>query len=152
MAIYVPPSTRRRRLVALVAAGLVVGLLVGFLLGRSTASGVDDEIADVREQAEDAATALQRIPIEYEQALEGAGGESTETITEALASARAQLDAAWADAEWFGPSARAEADAALDEIDEVVAEGGSAEAFETAVDEAVRAVEDAFGIQLDQPA
>ena len=83
MAIYVPPSTRRRRLVLLVAVGLVVGLLVGYLVGRATARGLDDALADVRNEGEAAAIAFQRIPIEYEQASTGAGGESATTITEA---------------------------------------------------------------------
>ncbi len=126
MAIYVPPSTRRRRLVALVAAGLAVGLAIGFALGRGTSSGVDDALGDVRGQAEDAATALVRLPIEYEQALEGEGGESVRTIEEAIDRARARLDEAWADADWFGPAARRPVDAALDDLDAAAVGAGPA--------------------------
>lgn len=149
MAIYVPPSTRRRRLVVLAAAALVVGLLLGFGLGRATSSGVDDAVGDVREQAEGAAVALQRIPIEYSQASAGEGGESTATITEALGRARAQLDAAWADASWFGPGVRRPVDDALEVVGEAIADGASADDFQAAIDHAVEAVEAAFGITVE---
>jgi hypothetical protein len=149
MAIYVPPSTRRRRLVLLVAAGLVLGLAVGFALGRGTASGIDDALDAVRDQATDAAVGLQRMPIEYEQAVAGEGGESTRTITEAIQRARADLDHAWDDAEWLGPEARKPVDAALDELDAEVAAEVPAPEFEAAVDRAVDAVEAAFGVRVE---
>src|SRR4051794_13452612 len=110
MAIYVPPSTRRRRLVLLVGLGLVVGLVAGFGLGRATSSGIDDAVSKVQSRASDAATTLQRLPIEYGQAVTGSGGESTRTITEAIARARSELDRAWADARWFGSASRAPVD------------------------------------------
>jgi hypothetical protein len=148
VAIYVPPSRRRRHLVALVALGLLVGLLAGFAIGRATSSGVDDALATVRGQASDAAIALQRIPIEYSQAVTGSGGESTRTITEAIARARDELDRAWADAPWFGPAARRPVDATLSALDRAVAAHVSLEEFQADVDTAVRAVEDAFGVSI----
>jgi hypothetical protein len=149
MAIYVPPSTKRRRLVLLAAASLVVGLLVGFGLGRATSSGLDDALEAVRGDAQDAAVGLQRLPIEYEQAAAGEGGESTRTITEAIARARADLDDAWEGAEWAGPDARKPVDAAIDELDAEVASGASPADFETAVEQAVDAIEAAFGITVE---
>ena len=149
MAIYVPPSTRRRRLVLLVAVGLVVGLVVGFALGRGTAEGIDDAVGAAQEQAEDAAVALQRIPIEYEQATAGEGGESTETITSAIASARDALHVAFDDASWFGPQPREEVDAELDRLDRAVEDGVAPADFEAAVDDAVRAIEAIFGIDVE---
>lgn len=149
MAIYVPPSTRRRRLVLLVAVGLVVGLALGFALGRSTAEGIDDAVDATQAQAEDAAVALQRIPIEYEQATAGEGGESTETITRAIASARDALHAAFDDATWFGPQPRDELDAELADLDQAVADGVSPADFAAAVDDAVQAIEAIFGITVE---
>jgi hypothetical protein len=146
MAIYVPPSTRRRRLVLLVAAGLVVGLLLGFAVGRGTAEGIDDAVDAAKDQAEDAAVALQRIPIEYEQATAGAGGESTDTITRALASARDALHAAFDDATWFGPRPREEVDAEIDRLEAAVEARVAPEEFEAEVDAAVAAIEAIFGV------
>jgi hypothetical protein len=148
MAIYVPPTTRRRRLVLLVGAGLVVGLLVGFGLGRATSSGVDDAVSGVRDRATEAGTTLERLPIEYEQAVADSGGESTRTITEAIDRARAQLDRAWRDASWFGPEVRKPVDAALDELDAAAAQRVPAARFGDAIDAAVTAVEGAFGITV----
>lgn len=149
MAIYVPPSARRRRLVLLVLAGLVMGLLAGFGLGRATSSGIDDAVSSVRATATDAAVALQRIPIEYQQALTDTGGESTDTITEAIDRARSELDRAWRDAVWFGPGVRLPLQAAIDAIDQVVAEHGTAEQFQAAVDDAVSVIEQAFGVSVE---
>jgi hypothetical protein len=149
MAIYVPPSTKRRRLVLLVAAGLVVGLLVGFLVGRGTASGVDDAVAKVRDEASDAGIGLQRLPIEYEQARQGAAGESTRTITEAIARSRADLDDAWGDASWFGPEARGPVDAALEDLDRAVEGEAPTAEFEAKVGAAVDAIEAAFGVRVE---
>jgi hypothetical protein len=149
LAIYVPPSTKRRRLVLLVAAGLVAGLVLGFLIGRSTASSVDDAVSKVRDEASDAGVGLQRLPIEYEQAVQGEAGESTRTITEAIARSRADLDDAWADASWFGPDARTPVDAALADLDRAVqAEVPPAE-FEAKVGAAVDAIEAAFGVRVE---
>jgi hypothetical protein len=118
------------------------------LAGRATSSGVDDALATVRGQASDAAIALQRIPIEYSQAVTGSGGESTRTITEAIARARDELDRAWADAPWFGPAARRPVDATLSALDRAVAAHVSPEEFQADVDTAVRAVEAAFGVSI----
>ena len=145
MAIYVPPSARRRRLVAIAIGTLVVGLAAGFGLGRATSSGVEDAVAEARGRAADAATALQRLPIEYEQAVAGEGGESVETITEAIARARAQLDAAFDDASWFGPAARRPTDAALDAVVRAVDAGASPAEFEAAVARAVDTIRSTFG-------
>jgi hypothetical protein len=148
LAIYVPPSARRRRLVLLVLIGLVVGLVAGFAAGRATSSGVDDAVSRVRGEAQDAAVAFQRIPIEYQQAADDAGGESTSTITEAIARARAQLDSAWAHASWFGRGVRPPVDAKVDALAEVASAHGRPEEFQAAVDDAVAAIERAFGVTV----
>ena len=152
MAIYVPPSARRRRLVLVVVTGLVVGLALGLLVGRGTAPGVDDAVDDARAQAADAATALRRLPIEYEQALSGSGGESTDTITEAIDRARAELEEAWADADWFGPAVRPPVDAALEHLEDAAADRVPAVEFEQAVEAVVEAVEGAFGVTVGEGA
>jgi hypothetical protein len=149
VAIYVPPSTKRRRLVLLVAAGLVVGLLVGFVLGRSTSSGLDDALDEVRGHATDAAVVLQRMTNGYVQAGSGDGGDSTRALTEAIDRARADLDEAWDGAAWFGPTARKPVDAALDELDRDVEAEVSPDDFEAAVGRAVDAIETTFDVTVE---
>lgn len=146
MAIYVPDSTRRRRLVIIAAACLVVGLVVGLVLGRATASGVDDSVANVRDHAGDAITALQRLPIEYEQALAAEGGEDTATITGALERARNELDQAYEEIDLFGPAVRQVTDERFDALDEDVSNEVTQDEFERAIDDAVAAIQSTFAL------
>lgn len=146
MAIYIPDSTRRRRLVVIAGACLVVGLVVGGVLGRATSSGVDDSVKEVRARAEDAAIALERLPIEYEQALAASGGESTATITEALDRARATLDEAYTSIDVFGPGSRTATKTALDAVVGAVADKVPLAEFEAAIADAVAAVRATFGL------
>jgi hypothetical protein len=146
MALYVPAGARRRRLVLGVVGGVVLGLVVGFLLGRASSPDLADDVADVQSQAVDATTALQRTPIEYEQAVAGEGGESTDTITGALDRAQQQLDDAYAAAIWLPESASSPTDQGFDAIDSLVADEASPTEFEAAVDALVAQIETTFGI------
>ena len=146
MAIYVPDSTRRNRLVAFVAIALVVGLALGFVLGRGTAEGIDDAVDAVNDQAEGAAVALQRIPIEYEQASAGSGGESTDTITQAIESAREELFEAFADADWFGPRPAEDLNDLFEKLLAGVRDGVAPPSFEMDVRATVEAIEAVFGV------
>lgn len=141
MALYVPAGSRRRRLALVAAAGLLVGLLAGFALGRSTAETVADRIEAVQDKAAAAATALERIPIEYEQALAGSGGESVATVSEAVDRARAQLAEVYAKAPWLGPQARAEPDAAVDAVGRAVTDRVPLAELEALIAEAVAAIQ-----------
>lgn len=151
MAIYIPPSTRRRRLVALVAAGVLVGAIAGFAIGRASSTGLDEALADVRDQAEEVAVSLQRIPIEYEQALDGTGRESAETITAAIASAREQLAEAWDEASWLGASVRAPVEDALAAVSDAAARRAPVATFQAAVDDVVTALTETFGLDRGSP-
>ena len=149
MAIYVPAGLRRRRLIGLAIGMLVAGLALGFWVGRTTSPGVDDAVADVRSQAAEAATGLQRLPIEYEQAIASKGGESTRTITEAVTRARTTLDGAFADAPWFGPTGDDAAIRAVAAVDRAATGKVSAVEFGHAVDRAVSTIRSTFGLPGD---
>lgn len=146
MALYVPAGARRRRLILTVVAGLVVGLALGFVLGRSTAQGLGDRVDAVKAQAADAATALERIPIEYEQAVAGEGGESTDTIRGAIERAGDQLDDAYAEAIWFGSDARDATDDAFAELARAVDDGVPPDDFATLIDAAVARIQQSFAL------
>lgn len=149
MAIYVPDSTRRRRLIVIAGACLVVGLLAGGALGRATSPGADDAVAEVRERGRETVTALQRLPIEYEQAVAGEGGEDAATMTSAVDRARATLDEAFAVLEVFGPASRAAADDALDALQESIDDGVPPSEFDAAIEAAIAVVRATFGLTSD---
>jgi len=149
LAIYVPDSTRRRRLIGIAGACLVVGLLVGGALGRATSPGADDAVAEVKERGRETVTALQRLPIEYEQAVAGEGGEDAATMTSAVDRARATLDDAFAVLEVFGPASRAAADDALDALQESIDEGVPPSEFDAAIEAAIAVVRATFGLTSD---
>jgi hypothetical protein len=74
MALYVPQSRRRRRLVMVATGTAVVGLVIGAGLGRLSAPTVDDRVADVRNEAKNTASSLQVISLHAEATTVGAGG------------------------------------------------------------------------------
>lgn len=149
MAIYVPDSTRRRRLIGIAGACLVVGLIAGGAIGRATSPGADDAVAEVQERGRETVTALQRLPIEYEQAVAGEGGEDAGTMTSALDRARATLDEAFAVLEVFGPASRAAADDALDALQESIDDGVPPSEFDAAIEAAIAVVRATFGLPSD---
>lgn len=149
MALYVPAGARRRRLVLALVGGLVVGLVIGFLLGRVTSPGLSDDVAEVQSLALDATTALQRIPIEYEQSVAGQGGESTDTISAAIDSAQGQLDDAYAGALWLADDASVTTDASFDALRALVDQKASTAEFQSATDALVAQIEATFAITAE---
>lgn len=151
MALYVPAGARTRRLVLVGVAALVVGLLLGYLVGRASSPGLPDEVAAVQDLAADAATALERLPIEYEQLLAGEGGESTDTLIDAIERARTQLDIAYTAAIWLPDDSSAATDVTFDGLVVAVEDSIPADAFASGIAEAVGQIESAFGIIAGQP-
>ena len=149
MALYVPAGARRRRLVLVAVVALAVGLAVGYVAGRASSPGLADDVAEVQDLAADAATALQRIPIEYEQAVVDEGGESTDTIRSALESAELQLDDAYAEAIWLTDGTRDITDPAFGALQRLVEDRVEASDFEDAVGVLVEQIERIFGITAE---
>ena len=146
MALYVPAGARTRRLVLVGAAALVVGVVLGYVLGRASAPTFADQVADVQELATAAATALERLPIEYEQLLDGGGGESADTLIDALDSARSQLADAYAAAIWLADDAPSATEEAFDSLLVAVSDSVPAAVFADAIDQAVTRIKATFGI------
>jgi hypothetical protein len=74
MALYVPSTRRRRRLIAVAVIAVVVGLALGLVIGRSTAPTVDDRVSSVRSDARDTAARLRVIAFHEQQGAASAGG------------------------------------------------------------------------------
>jgi hypothetical protein len=147
MALYVPAGARRKRLVLVGGLALLAGLLIGYAVGRATSPGLEDEVADVHDVALDATAALRRIPIEYEQAVAGEGGESTETITEAIDRAEQLLDDAYAEAIWLADDAHEATDPAFDELRQLVEDEVPPAEFDAAIETLVAQVATTFAVE-----
>ena len=71
MAIYVPRARRRRNLILIGVAGLVIGAVLGSAMGRSSAPTVEDRVRSVRSEARAIASQLRVVSLH-----EGAGAAS----------------------------------------------------------------------------
>jgi hypothetical protein len=149
MALYVSDGARKRNLVLAAVGALVLGLVIGFVAGRATSTGLEEEVSAVQDEAIAAATGFQRLPIEYEQAVAGEGGESAATIDDAIDSADDQLQSVYSEAIWLPDDASAPTDAAVEDLRQVVADQGSLAEFEAAVDDVVQAIEATFGVTAE---
>jgi hypothetical protein len=150
MAVYMPAEKRRRRTVLAVVVAVVVGVIAGFFLGRATSRGVDDAVADARDKGSDAATALSRLPIEYEQKQGGEGGETSTTILDSVDSAEARLRDAFEAAPWLTPAQQRAARAAVASVRADVENDVSLEKFKGSIDNASEAVARTFGVTVNQ--
>ncbi len=146
MALFIPASRRRRNALLLAAATLVVGLVFGYLVGKAGEPSFASEVSSAQRKADDLATQMARLPIEYEQGLAGQGDNiQTGTIVpiDDVQKAAAGL---FDNAPWVTAKARA---ATLDAIAEakVAAEAKvTAAEFEQKVNAAAAALRQTFGV------
>lgn len=141
-----PADQRRRRLAFVVIAAVLIGLLAGFGFGRATSSGIDDALSDARDKAADAVTALTRLPIEYEQKVNGTGGETATTILDSIAAARQQLDEAFAAAPWLTAEQKSATTSAIAAVRAAVDNDASIDEFRDAVAGASAVVARSLGV------
>jgi hypothetical protein len=66
VAIYVPQARRRRKVVVVGVTGLVVGLVLGAVAGRSSAPTVEDRVRSVRAEARAVASQLRVVSLHEE--------------------------------------------------------------------------------------
>jgi len=76
VAIYVPRARRRRNLILVAVAGVVLGLVLGAVVGRASAPTVDGRVRSVRNEARDIAAQLHVVSFHITSgaASETAGG------------------------------------------------------------------------------
>jgi hypothetical protein len=144
VALYVPPSRRRRRTVLLAGACIVAGLVVGAVLGRVTAPSIDDRVSDSQEQARQIAAALRVLSLHIRS-----GAASTESGGEAgtdlvLRRTGEDLQQAFSDSPWISPSQQASLHQELDALSSLT-DRTSGE-FADAADALAADIEVAFGL------
>jgi hypothetical protein len=110
-----------RTLVGLLVAGLLVGLVAGYLIGRGSVDepSAAEVVAEARAELQPVAAGLELVPIEYEGAWsDGKVAAPTEYAgaKEAVARAEADLAAAGEDMRAINPSAYAAATEAVERL------------------------------------
>ena len=101
---YIPLS-RRRRNAALVALGtLVLGLVIGVVVGRSTAVTASEAAAEVRSRGDTLGTRIEALTIEYEQAINGTGDTVESGVLDALDLVDSDMSKLIDESPWIGTS------------------------------------------------
>ena len=144
MAVYMSPNRQRRRIVGAAAIALLVGVILGVVIGRLTATSVDDEINASRKRGAAVGAALRTLPIEYEQLRGGTGGKSQVGFDDAVQRIVDQLTQALQKAPWIGPSAHDQAITDIEAVQQAAMSNASPDAFRAAVEKAAASIEDVF--------
>ena len=149
MARYIPISRRRRNAAIATVIALFVGIALGWLIGKLSAPSVSSAVKDAQQQAADVAIQLERLPIEYDQALSGSGDTVQAGVIAPLDDLQAAATNAFDDAPWVSPQTRAGAQDALAEVRRAAEDEVSADEFEAAVTEAADTIRLAFGLSAN---
>ena len=139
-------SRQRRRTVGAAIAALLVGALLGVVIGRATAPGVDDAVSSSKARGRSIAAALGTLPFEYDQARAGAAGEDQARIESAAQIVIDMVPPALDKAPWLGPGAHQQVTDAVDAVKQAVRNKASVAALTSAVDDAVAIVRDVFNV------
>jgi hypothetical protein len=137
VALYIPESRRRRRVLVAAAVALLLGLVAGGLVGRLSAPSVDDQVRAVRKDVQQTTAGLHVISL-HDSAGTGSGG--TDLV---LKRTRSELDDELGRAPWVSSSTRSALLAQLSALDARTDEGtpafgAAAEDLATAIDAAFR--------------
>lgn len=151
MAMYIPLSRRRRNAALIAIATLVAGLIVGFVVGRSSATTASEAARDVRARGDELASHVAALTIEYDQAIgadQTAGGTDTIEggVLDALDLVDSDLDALIGDAPWIGATQAAELHSATAAVRTAATNRIAAADFETVVDAAATTIRATFGV------
>jgi hypothetical protein len=145
VALYIPATARRRRSIAITVAALVLGLIAGLLIGRTTAPTATDRIHSIQEDARRTAAGLRVLSL-HEQAgavsdqAPGNGGAAL-----VLTRTRSELSDETDRAPWITPQARR---ALLDQLAKLAARTDrNAAGFGDAADALAGRIEEVFGVK-----
>jgi hypothetical protein len=146
MALYTPQAQRRRRLVILAVAAFLLGGVLGGFAGRFTAPTAADQVADVRNQAQQMSAQLRVLSLHVDAgaASLGAGGDAGATL--ALQRADADLTRALEQAPWITAQRGNAVRAHLHELERAARTGAGTKPFAADVDRLASEIDTAFGL------
>jgi hypothetical protein len=144
VALYIPAGARRRRTILIAVATLIVGVLVGFVGGRTTAPSIDDRISAVRSDARETAAGLRVLVLHDEAGAVPPSGAGDGGATLVLKRTRTELEDLFDRAPWLGPADRSQLLDGLDALEAM--EDRSAGEFGTAAEELATEIELTFGV------
>ena len=145
MALYVSVGTRRRRAIIAVIMAALVAFGLGLLIGRQQVPSVDQRVEDVRTSADDIATGIERLDIEYEQVL--AGGDTVQGgVLDPLDDLRLDLINTLDDAPWIGTATRSALLDQLAAVESEVTASASLDQVRASLADAAAAVRSAFAV------
>lgn len=147
MAIYVPRARRRRQLVLLTLAGLVVGAVLGVLVGRLTAPTVAERVAAVQQQASQVTAQLRVLSLHAEAGAVSVGVPGEGGAELALRRADADLGKALDEAVWIPVGQRNGLRRRLEDLERGAGDDAARPAFGAAVDRLANDVDQAFGVR-----
>ena len=137
LSLYIPESTRRRRILVSSAIAAVLGLVIGVTAGRLSAPSVQDQVNSVRQNVRETTAGLRVIAL-HDEAGTGAGGTSL-----LLQRTRSELESEFDDAPWLSATTRSALLEQLSALDDRSDEGSPA--YGKAAEELAVAIDQAFG-------
>ena len=130
----------------MIAVGVaIVAFVLGWLIGHQQVPSIDARVADVREAAENTATGLERLDIEYEQVLDGTDDLDT-SVLKPLDDLRSELQDTMDQAPWLTTATRAATLDALAEARQAAIDSVPLDDFSAAIDNAAGVVRITFGV------
>ena len=148
MALYVSAGRRFRRTVIIAAVASTIALVVGWSIGRQQAPAVIDRVAAVQDQAEEEATGLERLGIEYEQVL-GGTDDLDSSVMQPLDAVREDLQDTMDRAPWLTAARRAALLDAVSQVRQAAVDEAPLDEFNAATAAAAALVRQELGGELN---
>jgi hypothetical protein len=144
MALYTPQAQRRRRLMILAIAAFLLGGVLGGFAGRLTAPTVADQVADVRNQAQQMSAQLRVLSLHVDAgaASLGAGGDAGAVL--ALQRADGDLTRLLEQAPWVSAQQGTALRAQLHELERAARTGAGTKSFAADVDRLAAEIDTTF--------
>lgn len=143
---YIPLSRRRRNATLVALATLVAGLVIGMVVGRSTAITAPEAARDVRSQGDTLGTRIEALTIEYDQAVSGEGDTIQGGVLDALDLIDADIDDLIDEAPWLGATQVQQLHDATAAVRAAGEDGVDPERFSTIASGTAKIIRDTFGV------